>query len=348
MYEDFYNFKEKPFQVLSDPSYFFMSHAHENAFTHLEYGIIENKGFIVITGEIGSGKTTLINFLLSKIENNIQVGLINYTLVSHENLIKMICWDFDIPTKGLDEVEILDAFYQYLLYQFSEGKRVLLIIDEAQNLDGKSLEKIRMLSNFEMNKQHLFQLILVGQPELKKKLQKKTLEQLSQRISVFYHISSLNIEEVNTYIQHRLHIAGAKNLDIFLKESIDLIAIESRGIPRKINLLCDKALVYGFADGLYQIGRKVIEDIVKEKEDLEKENSLFNEQTFLHPEPEEINIYEKMQKLEERLAILEKQLNLQNIKLEKDFLLIDMLKILQENFKDRHEQQKNFFRYWRR
>lgn len=266
MYEKFYGLNEKPFQILSDPAYLFMSKAHESAYTHLEYGILENKGFVVITGEIGSGKTTLINYLLDKIEGTIQTALINNTLVKPGQLIKMLCQDFEIDIRGLDEAELLTAFYQFLIEQYKRRKRVILIIDEAQNLSIESLEEIRMLSNFEMDKQHLFQIILVGQPELRLKLQRKTLEQLAQRVSVHYHISGLGPEEVDAYIKYRMQIAGSKNPDVFMPDALEAIYAYSRGIPRLINILCDTALVYGYADGLKTIGREVIESVIQERE----------------------------------------------------------------------------------
>ena len=274
MYESFYGLKEKPFNLLPDPEYLFMSQGHENTYTHLEYAIAENKGFVVITGEIGSGKTTLINFLLERIGEDIDIGLINNTYVRPTQLIKMICKEYELEVEGMDKTEMIDLFHGFLLRQFAERKRVVLIIDEAQNLSAETMEEIRMLSNLEAEKHHLLQMILVGQPELKHKLQRKELCQFAQRVTVSCHLNGLNKEEVDKYIRHRLKVAGAedadvfgaKNPDIFDTGAIAAIASYSRGIPRVINILCDTALVYGYADELKVIDEKAIEHVIRARE----------------------------------------------------------------------------------
>ncbi len=351
MYETFFGLNEKPFQILSDPAYLFMSKTHENAYTYLEYGIFENKGFVVITGEIGSGKTTLINYLLEKIEENIQTALINNTLIQPGNLIKMLCQDFEIDTRGLDDAELLTAFYQFLIQQYSERKRVILIIDEAQNLSMDALEEIRMLSNFELDKQHLFQVILVGQPQLRFKLRQKALEQLAQRISVHYHISGLNTDEVKDYIQYRLQIAGAKNLDIFSDEALESIYIFSRGIPRLINILCDTAMVYAFADGLKQVNREIVESIIREREvggfdDLNggQETEKFSSEsdkvysTSTSPASPHLTIEQKVDWLENRLEHIEKKITILTSERDnRDKLILELFKLLQKNLEVRYQ-----------
>ena len=222
MYESFYGLKEKPFNLLPDPEYLFMSQGHENVYTHLEYAIGENKGFVVITGEIGSGKTTLINFLLNRIGQNIHVGLISNTYVSPTQLVKMICREFELEVEGMDKAEMIELFHGFLLRQYAENSRVLLIIDEAQNLSAETMEEIRMLSNLEAEKHHLLQMILVGQPELKHKLQRKELRQFAQRVTVSCHLNGLNKEEVDKYIRHRLKVAGAEDADIFGAKNPDI------------------------------------------------------------------------------------------------------------------------------
>ncbi|MDD2388633.1 MAG: AAA family ATPase [Desulfobacterales bacterium] len=266
MYESFYGLKEKPFQILPDPGYLFMSKGHENAYIHLEYAVFENKGFVVITGEIGSGKTTLINLLLNKIQQDIQVALINNTCIQPGQLLKMICQEFELQVSGMDETEMRGVFYSFLLEEFSRNRRVTLIIDEAQNLATEMLEQLRLLSNLEAEKHHLLQMVLVGQPELKYKLQRKELEQFVQRITVHCHLDALNPEEVDDYIRFRLKVAGAEKHDIFGQKAVESISNYSKGIPRLINILCDTALVYGFADGLKTIDEKVIENVVTARE----------------------------------------------------------------------------------
>jgi general secretion pathway protein A len=266
MYESFYGLKEKPFNLLPDPEYLYMSQGHENAYTHLVYAITENKGFVVISGEVGSGKTTLINYLLEKIDQDIQVGLINNTAVPPTQFIKMVCQEFELNIDGLDQAGMLDRFQGFLLREFAERKRVILILDEAQNLPAKTLEQIRMFSNLEAEKHHLIQMILVGQPELRIKLQRRDLRQFAQRVTVHCHLEGLKGEEVSQYIRYRLTAAGATNLEIFTEEACDLIGRYSRGIPRLINILCDTALVYGYADELKVIDKEVIESVIKARE----------------------------------------------------------------------------------
>jgi len=263
MYESFFGFKEKPFNLTPDPDYLFMSRGHEETFTHLEYAITENKGFVVITGEIGSGKTTLINFLLRKLQPDIEFAVINNTLVQPKQFVKMICHEFELSVNGMDKAEMLDVFYNYLLTQFSEKKRVALIVDESQNLPDKTLEEIRMLSNLESDKTHLLQILLVGQPELKHKLQRKQLEQFIQRVTVYWHLDGLDSDEVYQYIQHRLWVAGSREMDVFNKGAIEAIFKYSRGIPRLINILCDAALIHGYADEIRRIDHHVVEEVVK-------------------------------------------------------------------------------------
>ena len=275
MYESFYGLKEKPFDLHPDPDYLYMSRGHENVYTHLEYAIAENKGFVIVTGEIGSGKTTLINFLLTKIRQDIEVGLISNTSLTPEQFIMMICEEFEVSMdgSGQDKAKMLGLFHGFLLEQFAEKKRVILIIDEAQNLTLEALEEVRMLSNLEAEKHHLIQIILVGQPELKYKLQLKDLEQFAQRVTVHCHLDGLRREDVDQYIRYRLKVAGAINFDIFREDAIEAVHMYSRGIPRLINILCDTALVFGYADSLKTIDKGVIEAVVKAR----KAGGLFTE-----------------------------------------------------------------------
>jgi general secretion pathway protein A len=266
MYESFYGLKEKPFNLTPDPDYLYMSPGHENVFSHLEYAIQESKGFVVVTGEVGSGKTTLINYLLRKIPQAIQVGIINNTFVQPQELLRMICQEFDLQYEDSEKTALLTRFYNYLLKQYSKRERVILIIDEAQNLPDRSLEEIRMLSNLESEKHHLIQMILVGQPQLKEKLQQKRLEQFVQRVTVYCHLDALDKEQVEGYIHHRLRIAGAQNLDLFDAEAIRAIYKHSHGIPRLINTICDSAFVYGYADDINLIGHELIDAVVQARD----------------------------------------------------------------------------------
>lgn len=262
MYEAFFGLKEKPFNLLPDPEFLYMSPGHENAYSHLEYAVAENKGFVAVTGEIGSGKTTLINFLLQKVPQDIQIGIINNTDVNPLQFLKMVCQEFEIEIADSDKAELLDRFNRFLVDQFSKRKRVTLIIDEAQNLPRQTMEEVRMLSNLEAEKQHLIQIILVGQPELRAKLQSRGLEQFAQRITVQCHLDGLTQDDVEKYIRHRLHVAGAASLELFDKDAVSVIHSYSRGIPRLINILCDTALVYGYADDQKTITRQIIQNVI--------------------------------------------------------------------------------------
>ncbi len=267
MYESFYGLKEKPFNLHPDPDYLYMSDGHENTLTHLQYAIAENKGFVVVTGEIGAGKTTLINYLLGEIPSDIDVGLINNTHIPASQFIKLVCREFEIEISGLDRTAMIDRFHEFLLEMYTKHKRVVLIVDEAQNLNAKTLEEVRLLSNLESEKHHLLQIILVGQPELKLKLQQPELQQLAQRVTVHCHLKGLNEPDVGHYICHRLEIAGGSKdkCHLFEEDAIREITENSNGIPRLINIICDTALVFGYADSAKRIGAKIIRDVIKER-----------------------------------------------------------------------------------
>jgi general secretion pathway protein A len=267
MYESFYGLKEKPFNLNPDPDYLYMSEGHENTLTHLQYAIGENKGFVVVTGEIGAGKTTLINYLLGEIPSDIDVGLINNTHIPASQFIKLVCREFELEIAGLDRTAMIDRFHEFLLEMYTARKRVVLIVDEAQNLNPKTLEEVRLLSNLESEKQHLLQIILVGQPELKVKLQRPDLQQLAQRVTVHCHLKGLNEADVGNYIYYRMEVAGGDKdkRNLFDPSAISEIYENSNGIPRLINIICDTALVYGYADSIKQIDAKIIRDVVKER-----------------------------------------------------------------------------------
>ena len=343
MYKSYYGFKEKPFNLTPDPDYLFMSRGHEEAYTHLEYAITENKGFVVITGEIGSGKTTLINFLLRKLGRNIQVAVVNHTLVQPKQFLKMICHEFEIPVDGMDKAEMLNVFQEFLLKQFAGRKRIALIIDESQNLPDKTIEEIRLLSNLESEKQHLLQILLLGQPDLKQKLQRKSLEQFIQRVTVYWHLNGLDKDEVDQYIRHRLWVAGTENLDIFDQQAIEAIHKHSRGIPRLINILCDSALVYGYADELKTIDKIVIDEVIKVRNiggvfaegtgDDKKAHSSFIRKEHFGQLNQRIKAMEKkIYSLENTLANLNKALDISSsTKKKRDELVLELTKMLKQS-----------------
>jgi type II secretory pathway predicted ATPase ExeA len=264
MYESFYGLKAKPFSMLPDPDFLYLSKKHRVALTMLEYTLMNNAGFCVITGEIGAGKTTLLRKLLSTVEDNITIGMITNTHQSFGELLDWVLSAFGIHQPGLGKVEMHQRFVDFLLEQYAQNKSTLLIVDEAQNMPAATLEELRMLSNINSEKDLVLQVILAGQPDLKDALRKPELMQFAQRISVDFHLDALNSEESCHYIQHRLVTAGATK-DIFTPAACTRIAECSGGVPRLINLLCDTALVYGFADQRKVIDVDLIEEVVRER-----------------------------------------------------------------------------------
>jgi type II secretory pathway predicted ATPase ExeA len=269
MYESFYGLETKPFSLLPDPEFLYLGKKHNIALSLLEYALMNNAGFCVITGEIGAGKTTLLRRLLDTIDDSITVGLITNTHQSFGELLDWVLSAYGIHEPGLSKVEMHQRLVDFLLQQYANSKTTLLIVDEAQNMPATTLEELRMLSNINSEKDLVLQVILSGQPDLKDTLRKPELTQFAQRISVDYHLSALTPAETNSYIQHRLVTAGAKN-DIFTPDACRLIHQHSGGIPRLINLLCDTALVYGFADQKKTVDADLVEEMLRER----MENSL--------------------------------------------------------------------------
>ena len=259
MYEEFYGLKEKPFNLTPDSRFFFLSDNHRGAFEHLLYGIKEREGFILITGEVGAGKTTLCRALLNKIESSAtDSALILNPMFSGQELLQCILSDFGIQSKATTKKELLDDLNQFLLSQQAANRNSILIIDEAQNLPLPVLEEVRILSNLETEKEKLLQIILMGQIELKEKLSLSRLRQLNQRISIRYHLQPLGKEEVPRYIQHRLTVAGSSGDIHFTSGALREIYYYSQGIPRLINLASDRALLAGYAEQSRQIQRQTV------------------------------------------------------------------------------------------
>ena len=262
MYEAFFNLKQKPFDLLPDPDFLYMSSSHKKALSYLDYGIRERVGFILLTGEVGSGKTTTIRNLIKKNLSNVVLSKIFNTRVDSEQLIAMINEDFGLPVQNKDKITLLSDLNTFLIDQFVQGNQPVLIIDEAQNLNHELLEEIRMLSNLETDSAKLLQIILVGQPELRKTLASPTLIQLRQRISINCHIQPLSRSEVELYILHRLEKAGDRDGVRFDEDTIDIIFTYSRGIPRLINIICDFILLAAFAEETRSIDAALVQDII--------------------------------------------------------------------------------------
>jgi general secretion pathway protein A len=264
MYEKFYSLKEKPFQITPNPKYLYMSPVHENALTYLEYGLMENVGFILLTGDIGTGKTTLVRYLLDQFGSEKEIAVIFNTNITADELLCLILQSFDLKPEEGKKTKNIEKFHEFLIDRYSKNKQVLLIIDEAQNLSDEVLEEVRMFSNLQSDDQNLIQIMLVGQPELKNRLQQPGHNPFAQRIAVNFFLSGLTDKETQSYIAYRLEKAGG-NPDIFSPKAVDMICRVSRGIPRTINLLCDTALVYGFGYELETIDVPVIEQVVRDK-----------------------------------------------------------------------------------
>ncbi len=263
MYEGFFGLQERPFALLPDPSFLYLSKGHSTALTLLRYSLLNRQGFTVVSGEVGGGKTTLINRLLDEMKMGMTVGLINFTTRSFGDMGEWIMMAYGLPYKNKSKVELYDDFVQFMIREYAAGRPVVLIVDEAQNLGIRGLEEIRMLSNVNAQKDYLLHVILVGQPELRSLLQSPQLRQLTQRVSVAYHLKRLTDEEVRQYILHRVtHVGGSA--DLFEPEAIGLIAAASEGIPRLVNTFCDLALVYAYSEEKPTVGatevRAVLED----------------------------------------------------------------------------------------
>lgn len=263
MYEAFYGLREKPFSILPDPDLIYWCQNHRLAFAMLEFGVMNSAGFTVITGEIGCGKTTLVRYLLRKLDDHVTACVISNTPRSQDGLLPWLLMSLDQPFEG-SYPALFKQFQRFLHDQFSRGRRTILIVDEAQNLGIEALEELRMLSNVNTDKQQLLQIILVGQPQLKDLLRAPELLQFAQRISSDFHLRPLNAGEVVEYVDFRLRAVESQS-ELFTEDACRIIAETSHGIPRTINILCDTALVYGFAAGAKMITADIVEKVIQNK-----------------------------------------------------------------------------------
>ena len=265
MYESFYGLREKPFSLLPDPAYLYLSDKHQMALSLLEYSFLNQAGFCVISGATGAGKTTLIRHLLTQFGDNVSVGLITNTHQSFGELLRWILMAFNISHSGDSQPQLYQTFVNFLITQYGKNRNTILIVDEAQNMSVETLEELRMLSNINTGKDQVLQIILVGQPGLRDKLRRPELEQFAQRIAVDYHLEPLNREETPNYIRHRLKVAGG-DPEIFTQDATDAVYRYSGGTPRLINLLCESALVYGYAEGITRLPAQLVEDVARERQ----------------------------------------------------------------------------------
>lgn len=266
MYLEFYGLTQAPFDLTPNPRFLFHSGKHREALNHLLYGIRERKGFVQLTGEVGAGKTTLCRALLEQLDGHFSTAVILNPLMSADELIKAIATEFGLQARGLDRLDAVAAISGFLLKQVEQGRETVLIVDEAQDLTEELLEQIRLLSNIETDDRKLLQIVLLGQPELRDRLNSHRLRQLRQRITVRYHLRPLTRFEMNQYIQHRLELAGANGVPCFTRPALWRVFSYSRGIPRLVNALCDKALLAGFVEHSDRITYRMVGRAVRELE----------------------------------------------------------------------------------
>lgn len=325
MYESFYGFTEKPFSLLPDPSFLYLGKKHSAAYAMLEYGLMNQAGFTVITGEVGSGKTTLVRHLLSKLDDDITVGLINNTPKNIGQLLQWVLLAFEQDYREENQVALYDNFNRFVIDQYAQNKRTVLIIDEAQNLQPHILEELRMLSNINADKYQVLQMILVGQPQLLTLLKNPDLLQFRQRIASDYFLKPLDREETGHYILYRTGHAGVERA-IFLEEAVNLIYQASKGVPRVINVLCDTALVYGFSEHQEQIDEDLVQSVLVDKANTglvelgisgDAEPQPEKSETFVSNPPKDLenedvinylNIQKKIANIDKEIALIDKKI----------------------------------------
>jgi putative secretion ATPase (PEP-CTERM system associated) len=315
MYEDYYGFTEKPFQLSPDPRFFFASSHHQRALSYLQYGLDQGEGFIVVTGPIGTGKTTIARNLLSSIgDENIVAAQIVTTKLSPDELLELVAAEFKISLKGNSKAEVLRSIEAFLIQLHHQGKRALLLVDEAQNLPSETIEELRMLSNFQLDDKPLIQSFLLGQEELKDIIQAPNMEQFRQRIIASAHLRPLSLDEVKHYINHRLHQVGCDNKDLFSDPAFEIIHKKTLGVPRKINIFVDRILLFGFLEEVTCFDTDSINDVAEEMsveltgslnpnplKNLSSNNEIVSQQVVVNSVENVENIKEVLREVEEIL-----------------------------------------------
>jgi general secretion pathway protein A len=266
VYLEYYGLTEPPFSITPNPRFLFYSAKHREALNHMLYGIRDRKGFVQITGEVGAGKSTLCRALLGQLGKNYSTALILNPLLDADQLMRAIAVEFGLDVRGLDRLETLHEINLFLLRQVEEGREAVLIIDEAQDLTNELLEQVRLLSNLETDDRKLLQIVLMGQPELRDRLNNPALRQLRQRITVRYHLSPLKRGEVGQYVQHRLTVSGAKSAPRFTLPALWRVFCYSQGIPRLVNAIADKCLLAGFVEQRGRIDYRLVGRAIRELE----------------------------------------------------------------------------------
>lgn len=329
MYMEYFGLTAKPFELLPNPHFLFLSKGHKKALSYLRYGLQERAGFTLLTGEVGSGKTTLLRDIVNNVDQEITLAMIFNTKVSGIQLLAMVNEEFGLDIQGKDKVALLRNLNDFLVAEFSDGRHPILIIDEAQNLTAEALEEIRLLSNLEVDNLKLMQIVLVGQPELKGILCRPELRQLRQRISVSCHLSPLNREEMEEYIYHRLGTVGNREAVQFNKDVFDAIFMFSQGVPRLINLLCDSLLLAAFVEET----RTVSMDMVRESiSDLSMND--ISTPTPLPVDSNGMENSERTETMDQRIA-----------RIEENYLKLNMARAEREAMLERLSSQSSILEY---
>jgi len=317
MYEHFYGLSGKPFQLNPDPAFFFGSRGHKRAFAYLQYGVHQSEGFIVITGDIGAGKTTLVRSLFEQLDRNHLVGAqLVSTQLEADDMLRAVAVAFGLPIRAVDKASLLVALEAFLCRLAIDKKRALLVVDEAQNLTPRAIEELRMLSNFQLADQALLQSFLIGQPELRTMMQGPQMQQLRQRVIASYHLGPMDRGETQAYIEHRLAHVGWKGNPDFEPAALDLIHQASGGIPRRINTLCNRLMLAGYLGEKHSFGVRDVEAIVREiREELGPESALAAVSSMASSEPrtdtsvpvaDSATVIAHLKDVEERLTRLER------------------------------------------
>jgi general secretion pathway protein A len=304
MYLEYFGLSAQPFKLTPDSDFLFMSEAHSRAKAYMDYTVWNREGFVVITGEIGCGKTTLIQKLLSELDENVVVAKVFQTQLDEVEFLQAVLVEFGLNPFNAKKVELLDMLNNFLIEQFLQGKQIVLIVDDAHNLSVKVLEEIRMFAGLETRKEKILHVILVGQPQLTEVLDYPELQQLMQRVKLRYHIRALNEREVGDYIRHRLSVVVAANRGLFPPDTLPIIFKYAGGIPRLINTLCDTTLTCAYADNLPAITAEVVEDAAKELQWSPYAERVDNKRTTVTRAPDQGVIREILQEQSQKLGLI--------------------------------------------
>ena len=324
MYESFYGLTAKPFQLQPDPSFFFASKGHKRAMAYLEYGLSQGEGFIIITGEVGAGKTTLMRRLFNKLETEeiIFAQIVN-TYLDADEVLRMVAAAFGLNIENITKASLLIELEKFLRQCDQQGKRALLVVDEAQNLSADTLEQLRMLSNYQTEDKPLLQTFLLGQPEFRRILLGNNMQQLRQRVIATYHLGPMDSSETRAYIEHRLKMVGWRDDPVIQDDAFSLIYEKSRGIPRKINTLCDRMLIMGYLEELHSFGTQEVNEVIQDINQEFDASGLEFDESNLSPDspnnaPEVAQMGERLNKMEKSvtsvLDLLKQVLSLSSVK----------------------------------